>query len=170
VGLTEPICPECGRGFDPHNPATWNDLSKSARWFWWYGPPGRVFNGYIVFVTVSLVFMASAGGPEDWTGIFGVVAFFCAMFTVMLPVPLVILVAFFIRVVVTYKYRKIWGADVFSGKRNNLWRWSTFPVCIAISISLLLWPWSMYLRFTLSRSAFDQAAQQVLSGAPVPRG
>ncbi|MEW6251852.1 MAG: hypothetical protein AB1716_14495 [Planctomycetota bacterium] len=59
-GLTQPRCPECGRAFDPRDPATWRRPSR--RWEM-AEPPGRLF--HIPLAALCGWLLIQAGWPGE---------------------------------------------------------------------------------------------------------
>ncbi|HEY2584285.1 MAG TPA: SRPBCC family protein [Tepidisphaeraceae bacterium] len=56
TGLVEPRCPECGRGFDPHNPSTYSTKPLFARWkFWLPGFLLATVPGVLIYVLLLWV-------------------------------------------------------------------------------------------------------------------
>lgn len=161
--LTEPRCPECGRRFDPNDPATVLLQSRGGLGRVLWSEPTRVGNWLAVVAALVLAFVRS--GPFG-LGILAALGYELVSSTVCAFLGL-IWVAKFYRCLKAGFFRKanpVWSTRFWSR------RWLTLPVCFMISVSCFLpRPWPLTVRFRLSQTAFEQAVKDQLSGMSVQR-
>ena len=153
IQLTENVCPECGRSFDPGDPVTMRCAENPRKWMRLAAPPTHIESA--LFIVLSLYALLTLSGPARWEG-----AMFCLGAFVGAPICLALLGIYFLRVV------KCWNAD---GDRSpnhvaRRRRWFVVPVAAVLVMSAFYRPWPLMLRFRLSRPAFDAAVKQVQAG------
>lgn len=155
INLPEYRCPECGREFDPKLRSTYRKRSDWLLLAWIAAPPTLWECLPIVGVTLLVLLVVSnpniRGEPD------------IELLCVCGSIPLLFVVT------LVYLSRAI--AMVFSkyvldehARRRSGWRWLSLPLCLIFLISSYYYPWPLYIRFWLSRSAFDRALQEVRAG------
>lgn len=171
-GLPNPVCPECGRGFDPANPDTYRDRAR-PRWSTRFARPPRLWEIVLVVIpTLSLLDSISLGGASTELPGAGQVLTACA-FLSMLATPFLLpaLVALYWIRLLSVRHvsdaSKSLPKPARSGRR---WRWFVLPACAALLISALIWPWPAGLRFAPSKAAFNRATRKIAETGTIPAG
>jgi len=157
-GLPGVICPECGRHFDPADPATYRDTRRPARWRRWCGPPGRWHTAAVVAVTLlALEACSTVILPGGVLGPFLSLIVIGGAAAIALP-------PYAVRAAAAVLGR------IFppSGERTRApgrWRWLITPVGVALVASALLTRWPLHVRFAASRAALEAEARRLLAAA-----
>ena len=152
-GLPENRCPECGREFDPENPATFshaNSMGDVARFF--SKPIGWPTNAAaIAILALGLVASLYPGG------VFSIIA---ASFVAWLVIGTV----FFIRVLgfacVTVFHR------IRKGRSDNHPKWLIVPGCFLLWLGLMITEVPAKVFFLANKSALNRFARQVTTLPP----
>lgn len=161
-GLPRPVCPECGREFDPSDPATFRDTSKPSFWLRFATPPSIGGILMVTLMTAGTLNHASiplGGYPLDITG-FGEILTSC-VFIVLTPV---LLAPYILRLALVCRANRHTPPTPRRCNTRGRWRWYVLPVCSLLILSAFVYPWPLWTRFALSRRAFEQVAQQSLAG------
>ena len=141
--LTEPRCPECGRGFVARDQRTWGSAKafryrKAATVF------GRLLACALLVVTTVVFYLVGSG--ED--------------------VVMSILMAWFVAFVPVVLLAGIWHGCTLMGRRMPSKRLlATLITCVLLNISYLT-GWPLRLGFWLSRTELHTLAQQIEAGHP----
>jgi len=147
-GLTEARCPECGQPFDLSDPS----LYRRRRWQRFAKPPRWWHLAAISICTLAAI-VDSARLPTFLGGMF----LSCAL-VVVIPI---LLGDFLLRVGAVWHMRRMRRQ-----MQARSLRWWATPACVLVLLSL--WTpaprWPLYLRFALSRSAFERAESACLKG------
>ena len=166
--LPKPTCPECGRDFDPSDPASFVDLATWRFWHRWASPP-RDWH-LIAMVTISAVGLLSATAPER--------SFACLLmgrFIPALPPPVQLTAGFlFVAPMADYAVRTgaallkraARGAHTPAAPDPRRWRWLVTPLCVVLVVAATLTDWPMRVRFLVSLPAFQAAATRSLGRTP----
>lgn len=149
-GLPEPVCPECGRGFDPSDPWSFRDAAKRGFGVRLIGPPGRWHRRIVVALTATLLCDVSSPGY-----FFGIT---CLYPPLALIVLLVITIQYVIRLATTLYNQPAGRGSQRKRAQNQVHRrqWLVTPVCLLLVASLLAYPWPTWIRFQVSRPAFER--------------
>lgn len=160
-GLHAPICPECGRAFEPADANTYRIGGRwSRKWREWAEPPaGWHIYGMIALTVLALYETSVPPGPD-----FGLsfpigcfVGFIGPFFVVGVVIDyLVRLVAIKVD-----RARSTQDRGLRSRRRNR--RFVITPSCIVLIISMFATAWPMRIRFGFSRTAFERVARQCLA-------
>jgi hypothetical protein len=163
-GLTEPLCPECGRPFDPADRQTFRDSGAPPWWGRWARPPGRWHCvGMSLLALWAMIDRSTPVGLFDWASGCSIAAGAALFFWIAVGdyiLRLSILVFQGRHSQHTNGFRVSWDA----------WQWAVSPVCVLILVLLLLYSWPVRLRFQLSRGALDRVAQDVGDARPQSSG
>ncbi len=148
-GLPNRICPECGLTFDPqdlssyHTPV-WPDRLRR------YGRPPLKKHTWILVAVVLLVFIdVSRPGPSKFIP------------PIISPVGIALLAWLSIDWILRLIVRRIAKQMPDTPPPNPTRSWLCLPVLLVILLSFKIYPWPAYLRFQLSRSAFEHAVQDM---------
>jgi len=161
-GLPGPVCPECGRSFDPDDQSTYDHPWIPPSWRIWAKPP-RTWHALCV-VTITLVALENISTTgalirsQSWI-LPCAASFTCAA----VPMLFVVVCNYLIRLFAVRNDCERSSADKARKRHDRKWRWLVTPVCLAVIGSALIRPWPLYVRFYLSRPALEQAAQKVLA-------
>ncbi len=178
-GLPANICPECGRGFDPADPTTYRDpgehrdarrwrrgLLRIRHWQRWSRPPGRVWLAVSSVVILLLIIPLSTPGrsipsvilvvyAKPWISVAAIAfADYWLAFAALRMTGLI------------YARARLRRADpkklaVIPTPRYGRCRLQALVA--AVALLTLVYPWPMLIRFSLSRSAFQRAAEARLA-------
>jgi hypothetical protein len=154
-GLPKSVCPECGRAFDPADPSTYRDRAAVPKWRRWAKPPRRwhlMAIGVLTFMILWEEWQPPAF-PRGWT-------LACVS---SIAIPLIFL-EYVARALATYVDRRRSAGDRLPQQLGGRWRWYVTPLCLALLCTTAYSDWPLQLRFTLSRSAFEQAAEDYSAG------
>jgi hypothetical protein len=160
-GLPEPVCPECGRVFDPADPATFKDLDEPTLWSRWARPPSIIEMIIAAVIAAGVIHLGSIPfrvWPPDITALLAGV-FPCL---ILLAVTSLV-ISYLLRSIMTYRSDRPIGRTTKVSCRR--WRWSVLPLCIILVATVLIYPWPLRLRFGVSRRSFERAAESALRGA-----
>ncbi len=155
-GLVKPVCPECGRRFDPEDSLTYYNESINLWRRIWGAPPPK-WHQYLI-CGIALVVLLDISSP-------GNLAF-------LWPCGLVLILG--ISVVdyglrCTFRSKDTPNPDAASQlptKRKNAWL--VTPICLVIMLGIVLFPWPFWLRFQISKHAFEQKVKEVVDQGPMP--
>jgi hypothetical protein len=131
-GVTEPVCPECGRDFDPHDPRTTGESPFPVR-----RALGRLTRGLALFgIAVLLVaILCSAAGWREWMWLFAfAMSPILLLGAVMAMIPPIML--------------------------SRRWRMACIAVPLIVA-SVVLTDWPFRLVFELHRARFDAAVAEI---------
>ncbi len=158
TGLPERTCPECGRAFDARNPSTYR-LGARRSWRDWASPPTMSECGTLLVLTTLGLLQMSV--PLWLSAVPG-----CCFYLLMAPVWLGLVVLTFVRAALCYLDRERAGRDAHA--RGRVGRWLVAPLCAAVMLTGITYPWPARLRFAMSRPAFERAAQEALQRGKLP--
>ncbi len=161
-GLPKPVCPECGRGFDPADQATFRDTSRPSFWSRFAAPPSIAGILVLTLMTSGTLNHASiplGGYPLDITGFGGFLT--SCLFIVLTPV---LFLLYILRLTLVCRANRHTQPTLKPRHARGRWRWYVLPVCSLLVLSAFAYPWPLWTRFALSRRAFEQVAQQSLAG------
>jgi hypothetical protein len=170
-GLPEPICPECGTGFDPGDPSTYRIDRRVSLWRGWARPPSRRYCWVAAVATV--IYLLGATNP---VGVFGLMAtgepFLPGVFALIVCVIVPIVIGFDFALRATSSLANIVfppDESMQPGKGRGISvRWFVAPACAVIAASALLTEWPLAARFGASRAEFERTATKVLAAASKP--
>jgi len=144
--LTEPRCPECGRGFDAQDKQTWG-LPMAYRW----RPIARV---------ASLVFIAGVGLQALFLfvaillGADLIVAFYVALLLGLIPVVLA---------------GVLWSIGISAGNYPPRKRTRYAVAFLFLFIASLLTRWPTHIGFLISRPALERLAKEAEADHRLPK-
>lgn len=143
-GVTEPVCPECGRGFDPSDPRTFGESPFPLR-----RAVARLAKAIIVLsmAMLGVEILLSAWGGSD----------LLLVFLVAIAMAPVMLAGFVLSLIPALPLSRRWRAAGIAA-----------PLVLA-SVPLTSWPFRLV--FNTYRGAFDAAVAQIeSSGGALPNG
>ena len=146
-GLPEPVCPECGRRFDPADAGTFRDPATSAFRALFARPPERWHRWLVMVIAAVVLLDISCPGVPFPLGCF---------LAVTAVVSLVVIVFDYLARVVVLRWDRsanVVRDHVAAGYR---WQWRVTPVCTLLIASALWYPWPAWVRFRLSQPAFER--------------
>ncbi len=152
-GLSENICPECGFAFDPTNPESYVSASRPSK-LNAFGrtpkpfPPGKIATCIFLVIVIALLFDFSNPGHSSLDGCIWMVA---AIFAV---------VYFLISWATRFVSWLIVKDTPQTPPRESIRKWAVIPMLLCLLMTNWLYPWPAYIRFHLSKSAFDTAVKQ----------
>ncbi|MCA9249888.1 MAG: hypothetical protein KDA54_02030 [Phycisphaerales bacterium] len=161
-GLIDNICPECGFAFDPTNPESYvspsrpvkrNVFGRTPKPF----PPGKIATRILLVMVIALLIDFSNPGQASLDACIWQVA---AIFTVFC-----FAVSWFTRLV---SWLIIKGTPE-APPREPFRKWALIPLLLFLLMTNWLYPWAAYVRFQMSKSAFESAAKKqtkIVSGSP----
>jgi hypothetical protein len=148
--LTVNRCPECGREFDPNDPATmYVRLAPGPTAVWFMTPPGLFFHSCVVIAALLLLFSESFPGGLLAAALPGGCGLLIlgAVWTLRLLCSIVL----------------AWRFDDPLFHRLRTWRsWLTAPVLVVVLWILVGHQVPLRLAFHYSREAMDRAAQDLM--------
>ena len=118
---------------------------------WFASPPGYVHISAVVAIVLLLVYLKSL--PGGFLNVFFKVP--CLLLLAWPCGALLILVDYFARVLVCLYRRTL---------SPRQWRWYITPICLLIVIHAWRTEWPLHWRWEKSLSAFEQAAQTLITG------
>lgn len=142
-GVTEPVCPECGRGFDPHDPRTTGETPFPMR-----RVLGRLAKGLAMFgiaATAIVVLLAAWGGSDlfVWLIAFALAPLLLGGMILALIPPVML---------------------------SRRWRMACIAVPLIVA-SVAFTDWPFRLVFELHRAQFDAAVAAIeANGGTLPTG
>ena len=167
-GLENPVCPECGRRFDPEDRATYTDQNHRGTFFRWSHPPRHWLRYAMMVGTVAILIMASEPGyflivpeftarcrPQGWLPRDAQTRIFYGM----------MVIAF----VIALQHFAMWRLTRKLMRRNapppisRLMKWWWAPLCLALVLSASIYPWPLWIRFKGSRASLEVVAKQQLA-------
>ena len=162
-GLPSPVCPECGRRFDPLKPHTFRTGPRIPRWQAWAEPP-RLWH-ILPVVLITLLAFDAASSPMGSSFASVTFALSCGGFLLAIGLPL----DYLSRAIATFIYRKRLGAfaRAIPGGR---WRWAVTPLCVVVIAASFSSDRLLRARFALSQSHFQSIAQSCAKGTPPTKG
>lgn len=155
-GLVDARCPECGRPFDPSNSATFGDASE-LHWIDRLATPPPRWHRRLAAITAAILLLDfSSPGYVIPHGL-------------ILQVPFIFLgLAVVTLVAVDYPPRlfaRAWRAARGTGRvycdvglKARKRYWYTTPICCILVATAFWYPWPVWVRFQLSRAAFERVA------------
>ena len=149
-GLPGPMCPECGRTFNPGDPKTFQDTSKPWPWRREPGPPGR--QHMVIVIAMTAIALATCSSPGQSLGLS------CAYLLVVPVLGLALVVDYVRAIMTTIRAGPAWRESLPSPRRIERAWWIT-PVCLALIASPMLYPWPAWIRFRVSQSAFERIVE-----------
>jgi len=172
-GLPKPVCPECGREFDPADPATFKDTGKPrSLWrtgigspeFWslFAAPPPMweiVVTAIMAAQAINLGSIPFGNASLDITGLVGILT----PCLVLLVVPVVV-TSYVVRSIAVRRANRPITSAAGAALRRRRWRWLVLPACIMLAASVIVYPWPLRVRFALSRRSFERTANSALNG------
>ena len=157
-GLPSPICPECGRGFDPGNVATYGDPSRPL-WLGLSRPPRRWPYWLAVWGAMAILFALSSPGmlsPVSLAVALGVLALIATDHVA----PLIFLGWMRLRRKSVVQLHPAW---------RNKRRWLRLLAFAVLVGAAALYPWPAWLRFQLGRAAFVEVVNSKSGRTPWTR-
>ena len=147
LGLVEPVCPECGRRYDPQDESTFVTPSSGPSWRSWSGAPKAWHTIACLFCLIAFLVPLSAPAAYGslWPCTFATIAFVAAP---------ALFVNYLVRAIAT-------RCDAHHPKPQRLGPWLMMPSCFIVFLSALLTGWPLQVRFSVSRAAFEKAAPRV---------
>jgi len=162
-GLASPVCPECGRVFDPDDPSSFIDRvlraeirqarrilrwKRIARW------PSHA-RAAVIVICCAFLFLRTGGCcfvlPQRPRTIGDLILGWAQLLAVIVLLP---------AVVALLRYAYAWLRLRRSGIAvDSRWQRRVAIACLAVCLLNMLWPLSLGLRFTLSRAALAAAAE-----------
>ena len=161
-GLPEPVCPECGRAFDPDDPSTYRRGPRIPKWRRWAGPPKT---WHILLAIASTLGLIQAYSEPGYLTILPSAGGLCCIF-----IPLAVLTLgcltlnCAVRVVATVCDSTRAKLDRDQAPKPSAGRWSVLPLCLLVLISASITRWPLHARFHLSHAALERAAASYLDG------
>jgi hypothetical protein len=159
-GLPKPVCPECGRSFDPHDPASYADGGRPPRWWRWARPPSNV---HILICAMGTLFLMNGfslpGGVMSTLGGLG-----CFLLPLIPLLGLALIMDYCVRWLLSRRARVRAALDEARASPGAAWRWFILPTCLTIVLSAAITDWPLFLRFQLSRNAFEDVVRTVPLG------
>lgn len=148
-GLPRNVCPECGLPFDPDKPITYHSPSL-PNWLRQYGhPPRKLYTWiFLVYVMVALLDFSSPG-PSKFI--------FCIWLPTSVLWALFHTLDWLLRLIARLIALRMPGAP--PARPVRCWLWT--PIILAILLSFFFYPWPAYLRFQLSRGAFEATIENL---------
>ncbi len=178
-GLPDNVCPECGGAFDPVDPFTY--LAPEHGWTAGaqrlaQGPGGlellAILSGTLVILwpifwsPYSWAAVGVAYLPEHLGNPIEFFVFLLSPPFSWIWLPLTCSVAWCSRLRKIRSFRRL-GYNIASPQLTSP-RWLALPICVALILSVLIYPWPLLLRFNVSRPFINQVVQQAKStGKPV---
>jgi hypothetical protein len=156
-GLPKPVCPECGRAFDPANRLTYyNSIDTWARQMQnMIRPPGRLHCGAVLITTFILLAMMASGLGRVPFRHDDEVTLAALVWLLVLPLATVDVVSR--RVYVGRLQRR---GLLASGRRPGRWAWLLAPICmLLVTIAMFVSPFE--LRLLISRPFLEYKASRV---------
>lgn len=149
-GLPSAVCPECGRGFEPQDPASYRDPSGPGSLLRLANAPGLWHRRTIVLLAVILILDRSSPGQ--------LLGFSCFYYLYPFLCLSILAVDYLIRLVAAVA-KRIRDRPVSSptGKASSRKCWLVTPTCALVLASMTLYPCPAWVRFRLSRSALERA-------------
>ncbi|MCA9252949.1 MAG: hypothetical protein R3E58_20735 [Phycisphaerae bacterium] len=167
-GLDIPVCPECGRQFDPEVPATYTDQNHRGILYRWSHPPRNWLRYMLIFWAVTSLMLASDPGSSfyDFSESLGGRRFFWFLPTTIWLMPLAIgaiCLAIGLQHLASWTFaRRLHkkGAPQFN---SQLMKWWWAPLCVGLVLSTLLYSWPIWIRFQFCRSSLESMAKNQLA-------
>ncbi len=154
-GLGDPICPECGRSFDPDDATTFGPGTTSRFWQRCARPPTAIDCWFLAgLCSYALVTASGASRRSSDLDILPIL---------MLPLWAGAIAMYLVRF--TASLREALRATAPPQSRKHRWRWMVMPLCVLLPVSSFLYPWPLMLRFRLSQEAFDTAVKDYRAGS-----
>lgn len=151
-GLPSAVCPECGRGFEPSDPASYRDPTRPGSLLRLANPPGLWHRRTMVLLTAILLLDSSSPGH-----VFGFTCFYLPLGFVCLCI---LVVDYLIRLVAALAKRiRDRPASSLTGRAPYRKNWLVTPICALVLGSVTLYPWPAWVRFRLSQSALERAVK-----------
>lgn len=149
-GLPEAVCPECGETFDPADPTTFKEMTLSPWWYRAARPPKAGARTVMILLTVALLLdISSPGSSVDF-------AVLCFTVPAVGITIVVLLVDYCVRLLAVRKVRVAGAMQMDPDhQRRHRWHWRVLPLCLALILAALVYPWPAWIRFHLSRPAFE---------------
>ncbi len=158
-GLPTPVCPRCGRAFEPGDSASFGDPARErSRLRPRFARPPQAWHRWTVALLTgyALIDMSS---PGSWFAV-GYI-FTCAAF----PLYVIIAADYALRVLfaLTGRQRRteeldggLAANDQSNPARRRRSHWVVTPVCLFLLASSIAYPWPAWARFTASRGALQE--------------
>jgi len=151
-GLSTNVCPECGTSFDPDDPSTYGPQStrrtKKAR------QHPTILDGVLLFASILFLLVDISGPGQSMLRLGGSIVATLLVFKLGNE-----------RIGRPSKRRSRGNRHGNQPKRSWRYRWWP-PLMLTLLITACLYPWPAYLRFQVSKSAFETA----LKGIPATTG
>jgi len=158
-GLTEHVCPECGRAFVPEDDATFQRPDTLPRWPLVAAAPTAV--DIVATVLMTGVYLHASSLPG------GVMAapMGCLLYLVGFGAVAFLTIDYAGRVVARHRDRARAALHRAPQGQGDAWRWCAAPLCLLAVLSAWWFAWPLRVRFDLSKPAFEKAIAQVQTGA-----
>ena len=141
-GISSGHCPECGRGFDANDRATWSPYPRPFRWA--LARTAKVLIGAFGIVSLAAFVVTLVGVDASFVWIMG-----APLYLLLIPFLIVLLVAACHPNVPLRRWQRLCGV--------------VFPL-LAVSIILTYWPFGIWMM--LYRGQLNRVADQVQAGQP----
>jgi len=164
-GLSQPICPECGRPFDPQNPHTYKDLNTPWALSHWATPP-PLWHIIPIAAFTALRLLARSRVEQAFNSFTPILGNPSLKNYIALMIVCLFSVLYVLHIVAYLRARKFLSAAKARPSRSRRWRWAITPLCTALIVSAFIIPWPLRLRFTLSKNILEQTAQSILNRTP----
>jgi hypothetical protein len=159
-GLSQAVCPECGRAFDPEDPKSFRDRGVRPRWPSFADAPPNWQLIVLAGLTLMYLYWSSQPGGLSAALSFGA----CLVVPFGLAILATLAIDFVGRVLAVRASRRRAALDRVRPRRKGWWRWAVLPVCLAMVVSAAELSWPLRVRFHLSKPSFVQAVQQIEAG------
>lgn len=150
-GLEGGVCPECGRPFDPADPLTYRLPGAPLFLRRFAGPPPRAHVvlavGYAAAVLLAQTSPGSLGIP------------ICVGYIL---VPLLV-GNYLLAAIACANPSTPRRPEPQATPRTRWWRWRVLPICTLVILTTFVFNWPLFIRFSISRSAFEAQVQRALA-------
>lgn len=167
-GLESPVCPECGRQFDPSNPITYTHRSHRDICYRWIHPPRNWLRYILIGWAVVVLLLATdpgspiydvpsvlIAGPNYWVRSVPTIRLSLAMGFICLAIAL--------QHAAMRKLRKRSRKLGVAPPDSPLMKWWWAPLCVSLVLSIAVYSWPIWIGFQLSRSSLEAVAKRQLA-------
>jgi len=168
-GLVNPVCPECGRRFNPDDRRTFGDLFHRGVLYRMTHPAQNWLRYTIVIWAMTVIACyAQLGTSVIWP--FAKKSYFRSR---GIPVDDLILMSGFavlaVCCLIALQHVAMWKLTARLDRAgapppvSKLMKWWWTPLCLGLVFSIAAYPWPIWLRFQFSRSAMETAAKEQIA-------
>jgi hypothetical protein len=161
-GLPNSICPECGRRFDPEDDKTFLTQGRWAPWWLRWSEPPPSWHVILVLLAAPLLLDATSMPfhGSTTTGLLHLAM--CGWPIVLFIMP----IDYLSRLAALLECRRRGTAPLSKpGHSRPRWQWYVTPICSLLLLSALS-GWPLHVRFALSQTSLERAAEDFLAGRP----